>query len=183
MKKLPIQYIIVVLIIMVVTWLFGCKTAEPFDGEVQGYEIVGDVGGQRGESSFIGGFGDSTYNPQDTIPTAIDSLIAQLKDIYAVPADMSNYRYLDTVECLMLVCDTAKRPSGHAWLDSSGIAEFIYSNNPEVWWKPGFIIIERFAAWAKFSWLFTPAPPVFLDRRKKLLQPNIIVWMIKELNQ
>ena len=165
MRKTPIQYIIVVLIIVVVTWLFGCKTAEPFDGRVDGEYI---------DTTLV--YSNPGMWVRDTTPTkdlSIDSLLSQLKDIYAVPADMSNYRYLDTIPALLLVCDTFKYRS----MEYQGM----YEIDPQVWYKPGHIVIERFAAWAKFSWLFTPAEPTFLDRRKKPLDSKLVVWMVKEL--
>jgi hypothetical protein len=103
-----------------------------------------------------------------------ESIIKQLKDIYAVPTqDGTPYRYLDTVKALLLCGDTAKYYTGSdGW----------YEIDPQCYWIAGYIVIERFASWAKFSWLFEPAEPTFLDRKKKPLEKTILVWMVKELN-
>jgi len=137
--------------------LFSCKTAEPFTGD--------------GDSTLVL-TGTSTGDYRTTLPADSFS-ISILKDIYAVPADMANYRYLDTVKALLLCGDTARYYTGSdGW----------YEIDPQCYWIAGYIIIERFAAWAKFAWLFTPAEPTFLDRKKKPLEKTTLVWMVKELN-
>ena len=87
--------------------------------------------------------------------------------------DSVRYRE-DTIQVIMLVADTLKRPTEHV-----GWTEI----DPTVWWKPGYIIINFGKMWL-YNWLeVEPPEPIFLDRRKQRLPEHIVVWMIKELNQ
>lgn len=72
--------------------------------------------------------------------------------------------YNDTVKVLLLVCDTTKYPSEfQGW----------YEIDPQVFWKPGFVVIEKYS--------YDPAPLIFLDRRKKVLEKKLVVWLLKEI--
>jgi hypothetical protein len=103
--------------------------------------------------------------------TADTSVYSIIRGMFGESID--SYRYLDTVKALLLCGDTAKYYTGSdGW----------YEIDPQCYWIAGYIVIERFASWAKFSWLFEPAEPTFLDRKKKPLEKTILVWMVKELN-
>jgi len=122
------------------------------------------------------------YSNWQTSGTQAADGIGKSIGLWATPANHTTSFTIsrrDTVPCIMLVCDTLKRPTGMGSSESSGMA---YYTEPTVWWKPGFIVTEEITTKDKWSGMDTELKVTYLDRRKKPLDSWIVVWMVKEIN-
>ncbi len=95
-----------------------------------------------------------------------DSLnVEELLKVIASRNNAIKVHYNDTIPCLLLVCDTTKYLSA----DRPGW----YEIDHQVWWKPGYVVIEKYS--------YDPEPLIFLDRRRNVLDKKLVVWLLKEL--
>ena len=104
---------------------------------------------------------------QDTADYSLKKL--DLKGIYRCDTFLIKKPPLDTIPCIMMVCDT----------NSMRVNEYYLHENIMVWWQKGYDVREKYYYMedeVDYIHLY------YLDSDKKRLSKNIVVWMSKSYN-